>query len=88
MSSRLAGRCAFLWLALATAASAQQFPLQLVVTQPKSAFSILNGAALSFTSPIGQTATAQVLRNDADNATIGTSTVSDDGTTFTRGKFS
>jgi hypothetical protein len=35
-----------------------------------------------------QTATTQLVRNDADNATIGTSTVSDDGTTFTRGKFS
>jgi hypothetical protein len=33
-----------------------------------------------------QTATTQLLRNDADNATIATSTVSDDGTTFTRGE--
>ena len=36
---------------------------------------------------ITQTATTQLVRNDADNATIGTSTVSDDGTTATRGKF-
>lgn len=36
---------------------------------------------------VTQTATTQTLRNDADNATISTSTVSDDGTTFTRGKF-
>lgn len=36
---------------------------------------------------IPQTATTQLLRNDADSATIGTSTVSDDGTTFIRGKF-
>lgn len=34
-----------------------------------------------------QTATTTLLRNDADAATIGTSTVSDDATTFTRGKF-
>jgi len=34
-----------------------------------------------------QTATTQTLRNDADNATIAASTISDDGTTFTRGKF-
>ena len=36
---------------------------------------------------ITQTATTQLVRNDADGATVGTSTVSDDGTTFTRGKF-
>lgn len=36
---------------------------------------------------ITQTATTQLLRNDGDSASIGTSTVSDDGTTFTRGKF-
>lgn len=37
---------------------------------------------------ITQTATTQLVRNDADNATVGTSTVSDDGTTATRGEFS
>lgn len=37
---------------------------------------------------ITQTATTQLLRNNADAGTIGTSTVSDDGTTFIRGKFS
>lgn len=36
---------------------------------------------------ITQTATTQLLRNDADAATLGTSTVSDDGTTAIRGKF-
>jgi len=36
---------------------------------------------------VTQTATTQLLRNDGDAATIATSTVSDDGTTFTRGKF-
>jgi hypothetical protein len=35
-----------------------------------------------------QTATTQTVRNDADDATLGTSTHSDDGTTHTRGEFS
>jgi hypothetical protein len=34
-----------------------------------------------------QTNTTQTIRNDADSAAIATSTVSDDGTTFTRGEF-
>jgi hypothetical protein len=34
-----------------------------------------------------QTSTTTTLRNDADSADISTSTVSDDGTTFTAGKF-
>jgi len=33
-----------------------------------------------------QTATTTILRNDGDSATVATSTVSDDGTTFTKGK--
>jgi hypothetical protein len=33
------------------------------------------------------TSTTDTLRDDADTGTIGTSTVSDDGTTFTRGKY-
>ncbi|HJQ66346.1 MAG TPA: hypothetical protein VJ816_08215 [Gemmatimonadales bacterium] len=37
---------------------------------------------------ITQTATTQTVRNDGDTGTVGTSTVSDDSTTFTRGKFS
>lgn len=37
---------------------------------------------------INQTATTQTLRNRADSASIGTSTVSDDGTTFVRGSYS
>lgn len=36
---------------------------------------------------IRQTATAQTVRNDANSGDLGTSTVSDDGTTFTRGEF-
>lgn len=35
-----------------------------------------------------QTATTQLVRNDADAATVGTATVSDDATTAIRGKFS
>jgi hypothetical protein len=34
------------------------------------------------------TSSADVVRNDGDTAAIGTSTISDDGTTFTRGKYS
>jgi hypothetical protein len=37
---------------------------------------------------ITQTATTQTLRNDGDSSSIGTSTVSDDSTVFTRGKWS
>ena len=37
---------------------------------------------------ITETGTTQLIRNDADNATLGTSTVSDDGTTATRGAIS
>lgn len=37
---------------------------------------------------ITQTATTQLVRNDGDAGTIGTSTVSDDGTTAIRGKYS
>lgn len=37
---------------------------------------------------ITQTSTTQTLRNDADSANVGTSTVSDDGSTFTRGEWS
>lgn len=36
---------------------------------------------------ITQTATTQLIRNDADNATVATSTVSDDATTFIRGEY-
>lgn len=34
------------------------------------------------------TSSADVVRNDADSATIGSSTISDDGTTFVRGEYS
>lgn len=37
---------------------------------------------------ITQTSTTQIAKANDDSTTVGTSTVSDDGTTFTRGKFS
>jgi hypothetical protein len=37
---------------------------------------------------ITQTATTTTLRNDADSATLSSSTVSDDATTYTRGEWS
>lgn len=36
---------------------------------------------------VSQTSTQQLIRNDADTASIGTATTSDDGTTFLRGKY-
>lgn len=36
---------------------------------------------------ITQTATTQLVRNDADSATVGTSVISDDATTFVRGEY-
>lgn len=52
-----------------------------------STLSALQWIFLLARNKITQTNTTQTLRNDADNATIATSTVSDDGTTFTRGEF-
>lgn len=57
---------------------------------PAAAPTLFDALAWLFTlnrNKITQTATTQLLRNDADSATIGTSTVSDDGTTATRGKW-
>jgi hypothetical protein len=51
-----------------------------------STLSALQWIFLLARNKITQTSTTQIVRNDADSATIGTSTVSDDGTTFTRGK--
>lgn len=47
----------------------------------------LNFVATMTRNKLTQTATQQLLRNDTDSATIGTSNVSDDGTTAVRGKF-
>lgn len=52
-----------------------------------SALSALQWVFLLSRNKITQNATTQTLRNDADSATIGSSPVSDDGTTFTRGEF-
>jgi hypothetical protein len=52
-----------------------------------STLSALQWVFLLARNKITSTSTTQVLRNDADSATIATSTVSDDGTTFTRGEF-
>jgi hypothetical protein len=53
-----------------------------------SVLAALEWLFLQSRNKITQTATTQLLRNNADNATIGTSTVSDDATTFIRGVFS
>lgn len=57
---------------------------------PAAAPALFDAIAWLFTlgrNKITQTATTQLLRNDGDSATIGTSTVSDDGTTAVRGKW-
>jgi hypothetical protein len=52
-----------------------------------STLSALQWIFLLARNKITSTSTTQLLRNDADSATIGTSTVSDDGTTFVRNEF-
>lgn len=68
---------------------------QITLTEPSAppAWSATVKAGLCWLIALGrnkmtQTSTTTLLRNDADSGTIGTSTVSDDGTTFTRGEFS
>jgi hypothetical protein len=68
---------------------------QITLTEPSAppAWSATIKAGLCWLIALGrnkmtQTSTTTLLRNDADSATIGTSTVSDDGTTFSRGEFS
>lgn len=53
-----------------------------------SALEALEWMFLLCRNKITQTSTTQTLRNDADSATIGTSTHSDDGSTHIRGEFS
>jgi hypothetical protein len=56
---------------------------------PAATSSIKDKIGYLFTSKrnkVTQTATTQLLRNDTDSATIGTSTVSDDSTVFIKGK--
>jgi len=58
---------------------------------PAATSSIKDKLAWLFTvsrNKVTQTSTTQTVRNDADGADIATSAVSDDTTTFTRGKFS
>jgi hypothetical protein len=52
-----------------------------------STFDALRWIFLLARNKIVQTSTTQTLRNDADSANISTATVSDDGTSFTRGEF-
>lgn len=52
-----------------------------------SVLSALQWVFLLARNKINQTSTTQTVRNDADSATISTSAVSDDGTTFVRNKF-
>src|SRR5712692_4386263 len=62
MSSRLIGKGAVLFSALAAIATAQQtpFPFQLLVTEQGSGVAVQNGAQLTFNAPVGQTLMAQV----------------------------
>lgn len=48
----------------------------------------LNWLFILARNKLTQTSTTQLVRNDADSATVGTSTLSDDGTTAIRGEFS
>ncbi len=59
-----------------------------IFTWPATLRSIAGWLGAVSRNKITQTSTTQVVRNDADSAAIGTSTVSDNGTTFTRGEFS
>lgn len=60
MSSALIGRITFLSTALATFASAQTFPFQLLATQGNNAAIIQNGSPLTLNSPIGQSQAIQI----------------------------
>lgn len=53
-----------------------------------SVLSALQWLFLLARNKVTQTATVQTLRNDADNASIATASVSDDGTTMTRAEWS
>jgi hypothetical protein len=56
---------------------------------PAATSSLASKIAYLFTAKrnkVTQTATTTLLRNDADSGTIATTTVSDDGTTFTKGE--
>ena len=64
------------------------------LTEPTATFAwagsmrnLINWVGALSRNKITQTSTTQTLRNDADAGDISTSTVSDDGTTFTRGEW-
>ena len=59
-----------------------------VWTWPASLRSVIAWLGALSRNKVTQTATTQTVRNDADSATIATSTHADDGTTHTRGEFS
>lgn len=59
-----------------------------IFTWPASLRTIIQWVGAVGRNRITQTATTQIVRNDADSGTIGTATVSDDATTFVRGEFS
>jgi hypothetical protein len=59
-----------------------------VVAASPTAIAALSWLLTLSRNKITQTATTQLVRNDADSGTIATSTVSDDATTFIRGEFS
>ena len=60
MRFNLGGKTLLLTAAFTAAAFAQQFPFQLVATQGNNAANVQNGGGLAFTSPVGQTQTAQL----------------------------
>ena len=59
-----------------------------IFTWPASLRTIIQWVGAVSRNRITQTATTQVVRNDANSADIASSTVSDDTTTFVRGEFS
>ena len=64
------------------------------ITEPTGAFAwsdtvldIVEWLGIQSRNKITQTSTTTTIRNDADGADVSTSTISDNGTTFTRGEF-
>lgn len=79
-----------------TAGAIADAVLDEALSEPSATFTWAGATLRTVVSWIGalsrnkvtQTATTQALRNDADAGNVSTSTVSDDGTTFTRGEWS
>lgn len=70
MNIKVLSRTVLLMTTTAAFAPAQQFPLQLLVTQAGSAITIPNGATLAFSASIGQTQTADVRATHAGSGPI------------------